>query len=58
MQRLVILDYSNSAVHFYTVDEHCYVTDDFIESLGFQLDEISWMLSDDLDVFKHKGMLC
>ena len=31
---------------------------DFIESLGFQLDEISWMLSDDLDVFKHKGMLC
>ena len=58
MRELVILDYNNSTVHFYIVDKCCNVNNDFIESLGFQLDEISWMLSDDLDVFKHKGMLC
>ena len=57
MEELVILDYSNSSVHFYKVDNNTNINDDYIEKLGFDINECSWMYAEDIDVFKHKGII-
>ena len=57
MEELVILDYSNSSVHFYKVDNNTNINDDYIENLGFNTNECSWMYAEDIDVFKHKGII-
>ena len=57
MEELVILDYSNSSVHFYKVDNNTNINDDYIENLGFNINECSWMYTEDIDVFKHKGII-
>ena len=57
MEELVILDYSNSSIHFYKVDNNTNINDDYIENLGFNTNECSWMLAKDIDIIKHKGIL-
>ena len=57
MEDLVILDFNNATVHFYKVDKDTNINDDYIEKLGFNPDECSWMYAEDIDVFKHKGIL-
>ena len=57
MEDLVILDFNNATVHFYKVDKDTNINDDYIEKLGFNPDECSWMYAEDIDIFKHKGIL-
>ena len=57
MEDLVIIDYSTLSVHFYKVDKDTNINDDYIEKLGFNPDECSWMYAEDIDIFKHKGIL-
>ena len=57
MEDLVILDYSTSTVHFYKVDSNADINDDYIEKLGFNTNECSWMYAEDVEVIKHKGIL-
>ena len=57
MEELVILDYSNSSIHFYKVDNNTNINDNYIENLGFNTYECSWMLDKDIDIIKHKGIL-
>ena len=57
MEELVILDHSDSSVHFYKVDKDADLDYDFIAKLGFNPDECSWMYAEDIDVFKHKGII-
>ena len=57
MEDLVILDYSNSTVHFYKVDNDADINDDYIEKLGFNTNECSWMFAEDIGIIKHKGVL-
>ena len=57
MEDLVILDFNNSTVHFYKVDNDTNINDDYIEKLGFNTNECSWMYAEDIDVFKHKGII-
>ena len=57
MEDLVILDYSTSTVHFYKVDKDTNINDDYIEKLGFNTNECSWMFAEDIEVIKHKGIL-
>ena len=57
MEDLVILDYSTSTVHFYKVDSNADINDDYIENLGFNTNECSWMFAEDIEVIKHKGIL-
>ena len=52
-----MLDHSNSSVHFYKVDKDADLDYDFIEKLGFNPEECSWMYAEDIDVFKHKGII-
>ena len=57
MEDLVILDFNNAKVHFYKVDNNTNINDDYIENLGFNINECSWMYAEDIDVFKHKGII-
>ena len=57
MEDLVILDYSTASVHFYKVDNDADVDYDYIEKLGFNPDECSWMFAEDIEIIKHKGIL-
>ena len=57
MEDLVILDYSTLTVHFYKVDSNADIDYDYIEKLGFNPDECSWMYAEDIDIFKHKGII-
>ena len=57
MEDLVILDFNNATVHFYKVDKDTNINDDYIEKLGFNPDECSWMYAEDIDVFKHKSII-
>ena len=57
MEDLVILDFNNATVHFYKVDKDTNINDDYIEKLGFNTNECSWMFAEDIEVIKHKGVL-
>ena len=57
MEDLVILDYSNSTVHFYKVDNDANIDENYIEKLGFNTNECSWMFAEDIGIIKHKGIL-
>lgn len=56
-KKLVILDYSKSGIHYYNVAKNTDINDEYIERLGFNLDECSWMLGYDIDIFEHNGIL-
>ena len=57
MEDLVILDFNNATVHFYKVDKDTNINDDYIEKLGFNTNECSWIFAEDIEVIKHKGIL-
>lgn len=57
MEDLVILDYSTASVHFYKVDNNADLDYNYINKLGFNPDECSWMFAEDIEVIKHKGIL-
>ena len=57
MKDLVILDYSTASVHFYKVDNNADLDYNYINKLGFNPDECSWMFAEDIEVIKHKGIL-
>ena len=57
MEDLVILDFNNATIHFYKVDKDTNINDDYIEKLGFNTNECSWMFAEDIEVIKHKGIL-
>ena len=57
MEDLVILDFNNATVHFYKVDKDTNINDDYIEKLGFNTNDCSWICAEDIEVIKHKGIL-
>ena len=56
MEDLVIIDYSTLSVHFYKVDNDADINEDYIEKLGFNTNECSWMFAENIDIIKHKGI--
>ena len=57
MEDLVRLDENNSTVHFYKVDNDANIDENYIEKLGFNTNECSWMFAEDIGIIKHKGIL-
>ena len=57
MEDLVILNYGTSSVHFYKVDNNADLDYNYIDKLGFNPDECSWMFAEDIEIIKHKGIL-
>lgn len=56
MEELIIIDYNKSAIHFYKVDNDADINEDYIEKLGFNTNECSWMFAENIDIIKHKGI--
>lgn len=56
MEELVIIDYNKLAIHFYKVDNDADINEDYIEKLGFNTNECSWMFAENIDIIKHKGI--
>lgn len=57
MEELVILDYSDSTVHFYKVNSNTNTDEDYIRKLGYNPDGCSWMFGEYINVVKHKGII-
>lgn len=57
MEDLVILDYNSSKVHFFKCSPDAKIDDEYIQYLGFNLDECYWMLGKKINIVKHKGTL-
>ena len=57
MEDLVILNYSIASVYFYKVDNNIDLDYNYIDKLGFNPDECSWMFTEDIEIIKHKGIL-
>ena len=53
MKELVILNYNKSEVHFYNVDYDTDINEDYIKSLGYNIDECSWMSGEFINIIKH-----
>ena len=54
MEELVILDYNTSEVHFYKIDIDTEVDESYIDSLGHNPNCCSWMVSEFINIIKHK----
>lgn len=57
MQELVIMDYSDSSIHFYQISSNKTIDEDFIEGLGFHSSNCSWMFGDFISIKRHKHIL-
>ena len=56
IRTLIIMDYSTGKIHVYNIHAALDVTDDFIEKLGYNIDEVSWMIAENYDIEEHKGI--
>ena len=52
MRDLVVMDYSVGNVYTYSVPESIEVNDEYIESLGYKIDEVSWMCCKNTQIVK------
>ncbi len=55
-KKLVVLDYSDSSVHFYNVEEDAKIDSEYIDKLGHHSSNSSWMYSDAISIFYHEGV--
>lgn len=53
MKKLVVLDYSDASVHIFDVLPGIEVDDEYVTSIGFNLSNCDWMISDHLDIKFH-----
>lgn len=56
IRTLIIMDYSTGKIHVYNIHADLDVTNDFIEKLGYNIDEVSWMIAENYDIEEHKGI--
>ena len=59
METLVILDYATASVHIFKVNKDVNIDYDYINNLGFGIkaDNCYWMIAEDIEFIKHKGVL-
>ena len=57
MDDLVILNYNTSEIHFYKVDSQVTIDETYIDSLGHNPDECSWMQGEYIDIIRHNGII-
>ena len=57
MEKLVIIDYTNSTVDFFEVDPDANIDDSYVEELGFNTNNCYYMLGDSMEITFHKEVL-
>lgn len=50
MEKLVILDYGIGTVDIFDIPSDIHVDEEYIQNLGFRLNDISWMLCPNLSI--------
>ena len=55
-KKLVVLDYSDSSVHFYNVEDGVEIDEEYIENIGHHASNSSWMYSSSISIFYHEGV--
>ena len=56
MEKLIILNYCTNTVHVYNVERNEPVTEEYLESLGYNSGDCNWMAGD-IEFIYHKGVL-
>ena len=57
MNDLIIVDCNTSSTHFYKVDYDADIDEDYLEKLGFHVNECFWLFAENIEVIKHKDIL-
>lgn len=57
MDKLIILDYTNTTVDVWEVEPNVTIDESFIESLGYNVSGCSWMSGADMEIYFHKEIL-
>lgn len=57
MEKLVIVDHSNTSVHFFNVAPDVNINEEYIEGLGFHCSNCSYMFAKDLTINFHEEIL-
>lgn len=56
MEKLVVLDHSTNIIHVYNLDKEDFISEDYIQGLGFDVGNCSW-LAGEIEIVKHKEIL-
>jgi len=57
MSQLVILNYSTSTIDVYNINSETMVDEAYITTLGYNLEECSWMYANELSINFHTQVL-
>lgn len=56
MKKLVVIDYVTNTVHIHSIDENLKITDEYVDSLGYGVNNC-YYISGDIDIIEHQGIL-
>ena len=56
MEKLVILDHATNRIHVYNLDREEFITEEYIQDLGFDTGNCNW-LAGELEVVEHEEVL-
>lgn len=56
-EQVIILDFHNSSVHIYYLDENIELDEEYLNELGFDADSVVLMYGFEIPVIKHKEKL-
>lgn len=57
MEKLIILDYTNGTVDVYDVETNADIDESYIENLGYNTNNCSWMFGQNMVFTFHKEVL-
>lgn len=59
MEKLVVIDFlcQSVEVHIYNIASDIEVDEEFIESLGHDINHCQWAFGTKIDIVKHKGKI-
>lgn len=57
MEKLVVIDYSDTSVHFFDIDSEANIDEEYISNLGFHTSNCSWMFAEEMYIEFHNGIL-
>jgi hypothetical protein len=56
MEKLVVLDHCTNTIHVYNLDKEDFISEDYIQNLGFNVGNCNWMAGE-IEVVKHNEIL-
>ena len=57
METLVVMDYCIGRVDIYNISNDTDVSEELLNKLGYNIDEISWMVSENVNINVHNKII-